>query len=1207
MAQQNPADEASSTGRKWSIVTGLLIGLGAVGLLGMILCGGLLLYAVRGPIREIFEDAQPATMPAVEIESPADKRHALKAAFEHPDTRAPEATREGIRALFDKIIAATKQGENSGPAFGSLVDSSRFELEMKKTGLIKAGFTVGEEKALIRKLHNSGLVPPGKWDRYKIIEVRPLGSADEAVVTACFWEAGFPSETRLWVIRSGTDWMLYDWELLQAGTRESYEYAVYQKYSDDPNASAHIQAAWDIAAAEKEFRKGNIAGTMMHMKQAESRFILPELADSQQLRFAYAWRRLRNNRAAVVAADRIVHPLETPGAFYVQIQSAQEQGRHKKALELIDQYAEGVGGGPAVWEMRAISLAALDRLAEAVDCWEKLLDDSPDDRRAIRSLVESLGEGDIGRIEARIQKTENPLETAVALAESLWSPFDGPARRMLVDIVSRIAPESASVDYVRGIQQRGEEEFSSAGAAFWSAFEREVDDVRKRQDLHAFLDALHSDGRIVEAYRQAPDPQAAFAYLTSGVDEGESTLSSDELRVLVDAHRQRAPDDPWLAGIEGILLENAGKFEEAALRFAVAESAAAQSGLGEGVDAPGAESADDSAASPWRQHHINALHEAGKDLEAYRTIEPAGETFRALVALAGTSNRRELLPVLIAAHQENHPDDPWIAYANSLVEKQNGNLAESLRLGQQLFATPSADNDDGGLRWMIAWHIQQLCVETGDAEPVLALGPGNAHLINGLAQQWLNRKNDQALEALIEKRRAAAPDEIDWRRWQLELLWARKDYAGIIRELTPWPAQLTDVPNAWQINLLREHLVRSLIRTGNVDDAQKFAKTLADEGNPKLMLIVLTLERKFDELLRLVDDFDGARPWIAGLYDDPDVRAIALSPEFLPIREEFPPGVPTIWSPAEVVLLLPEPQTITTESLAAIATATLGKDAVVVPLESPLAGDPRHAGQTAAWLVRQEGRLLRVAVGTAGILSPAILDQTDVTDDVRQRLLNEQKAWLSVETVALTLDPSSVGNTPEILRLAGQFLPEQLLGAYFSDPGRLIADPTTAKGLLTSENPVSGLFAMGGVPVHLDQSHHSMRLLPGRADDDRRSADRVFRKSLKSFDRRFSDRPSGTSFRIACDLEISGARERLWLDVDKILQPRRQGGSLYQGAMITGSRWLPTLQEGGRYQISTDQVSDWLITDGTATEQGRSAASPDDSKGSGGAGDSVAK
>src|SRR5262249_38248599 len=162
------------------------------------------------------------------------------------------------------------------------------------------------------------------------------------------------------------------------------------------------------------------------------------------------------------------------------------------------------------------ALGSIGRHAEASDPWLRILRLCPDDREALAALAQNLPEGRSAEFQAAILKTKDGLATALDLADGLWGPRAGPALRSLRELASRQAPGTALVDYLLGVERMKDEDYQAAAAAFRRAFEHEEDDDRKERAVHQFLSAMRSAERMVEGYEQAPDPKAAFAWLTSG-------------------------------------------------------------------------------------------------------------------------------------------------------------------------------------------------------------------------------------------------------------------------------------------------------------------------------------------------------------------------------------------------------------------------------------------------------------------------------------------------------------------------------------------------------------------------------------------------------------------------------------------------------------------------------------------------------------------
>ncbi len=101
------------------------------------------------------------------------------------------------------------------------------------------------------------------------------------------------------------------------------------------------------------------------------------------------------------------------------------------------------------------------------------------------------------------------------------------------------------MSFFAGLRHEMNESYDSAAESFFRAMESAEDDESQQDYLTRYFNAMANDGRMVEAYRQAPNPTDAFQYLAELYDEGYEGFTSDELQDLVTAHRESAPDDPW--------------------------------------------------------------------------------------------------------------------------------------------------------------------------------------------------------------------------------------------------------------------------------------------------------------------------------------------------------------------------------------------------------------------------------------------------------------------------------------------------------------------------------------------------------------------------------------------------------------------------------------------------------------------------------------
>jgi predicted Zn-dependent protease len=258
--------------------------------------------------------------------------------------------------------------------------------------------------------------------------------------------------------------------------------------------------------------------------------------------------------------------------------------------------------------------------------------------------------------------------------------LDRAVRRKDVDLAAALAGgvSTALPDRSQGIYQRARVELlrgrvDEAVGLYKQALAREPNDQIRRGYTNGFLLDMAPAGKALEGYRAAPDAAAAFR--TLGGDLAR-LHRKDELRRLVEAHRQREPNDRWLRYYEGELLLEEGRYAEAEKVFAA----------GPGPSDRGAQTSFDNR----RQY---ALVKAGKATSAYAEQGPGKKAFDQLAWVCEGAKDGKQLEELVKAHRRHDPADrslpAWEAEARWLLGDYEGTVAILRKQGRRALALPA--------------------------------------------------------------------------------------------------------------------------------------------------------------------------------------------------------------------------------------------------------------------------------------------------------------------------------------------------------------------------------------------------------------------------------------------------------------------------------------------------------------------------------------
>ncbi len=173
---------------------------------------------------------------------------------------------------------------------------------------------------------------------------------------------------------------------------------------------------------------------------------------------------------------------------------------------------------------------------------------------------------------------------------------------------------------------------------FQAALAREAREENRKNMVSDFLFDMMDAGKALEGYQAVPDATHALQVLAEDLlDRG----NWQEFRRLLEAHRQKLPDDPWLHFYCGELHIQEKAWDKAA-----------------GVLAQAWKKAPADLRNRFRWNCVFALYKAGRAQQAYDEIEPRKEIFGQLANLLAQDKKGGEIEALIKSHRPHAGDDP---------------------------------------------------------------------------------------------------------------------------------------------------------------------------------------------------------------------------------------------------------------------------------------------------------------------------------------------------------------------------------------------------------------------------------------------------------------------------------------------------------------------------------------------------------------------
>jgi predicted Zn-dependent protease len=397
---------------------------------------------------------------------------------------------------------------------------------------------------------------------------------------------------------------------------------------------------------------------------------------------------------------------------------------------------------------------------------------------------------------------------------------------------------------------------------FKAAWRKEKQAEARERLVSEFLYAMLEVGKPVEAYWAAPDSRYAFQVLAESLLEEEKFK---DLGRILDVHRRRYADDPWLPFYTG-----SRHAEEKAWDKAIVA-------LREAYQKAGAD-----LRPRFRWAYVNALYQRGRVLQAYREVPPRKDTFNQLANQLLADRKAAVLEQLLEAHLPHAKGDPSVFFTMARARLLAKNYAGAANLLHQAYEKQPLDYQK---RWYVTQFVGEMAA-VGKGFEAYRTAPDTALAFDTLARDLVLSKKIKELESLVEvhgKRFADSPLYLFY-RGEAALL------HGNGREAERhFAAALAKAPAAqrWQF---RNGLYRARIKMGDVLRTYKeFAaearlfETLAQlcvrENNPGQLEALLGERRKARpedrslpswglELLWLKKDYEGAYKVLTGPHKE---------------------------------------------------------------------------------------------------------------------------------------------------------------------------------------------------------------------------------------------------------------------------------------------------------------------------------------------------
>ncbi len=1108
--------------------------------LGILLCAGAVAWWTvigKGGFGTLSASRE---LPFPKDASPREKYAAVAAAFNADSIGISPARLRGIERLFDRVVAATAADNDA--KFARLIDGELLLAEMNRSGHLGSTglFAMTLDAATVKE----ELWVPVCWTRYEIVDVDLHANRNAALVYGFFWDGdGSEFPTRWWIVRDGTQWKAYDWELLDDGMRASEKEAIYYGYGDNRRLQEYFKCCTQLATARELIEQGENDKAAEIIRRTEQFNVLPVFRDDAWRQIGRTWLQYGDENRALACFLRVTAPEESPGTLFSLAICYRDRGHHEEALRQISSYERLLGRSGEAAELKGQILLTLGRRKEAAVELRKSLNCNPRKTDAILSLATVLHSDEKEAIVQYVKKTDDPLETALAVARNCAEREDSAGLAAMARWIARQQPDAAVNDLLVGMAHELDGDRAAATAAFKTAWTKETDADKKDQYRYRYFEAIVSGGDLLAAYKDSPDPVETFEYLADCYTSDEYDISKKTFVELLDAHRRRCPDDPWIRYYAGLLLAADDKYADAEKEFAAGMAA----------------TKDEEILQALRHRRIWVLHESGQDLQAYRTIEPPEETFEQLARYYRwldelDAEQATRLKSLIEAHRAQFPDAPWLDYYSAVLAEARKDYAEADRLlvavrdratDEQLQS--ACDNRRRDLR-MKSGRIVSALHEIKPAHETFE------HLAGSL-----NRERRWAeLASLLDAYRridASCPEIL---YWQAEMAWQQKNYRRLIQLAAPWPPRGADKLDRWNADRLGDYLVRSQLRVGRMQDARATGEAFyQQQGDPVPLVMACAAVGDVARTTKLMTQMLPQQYSIANLYNDRDVGHLLRSEKFLPLRQVCPPSLQYFGDDTSVLLLLRKPRTPDAKQLRSALKPVLLAEPTITRLPSTVPDEPATSLvlATPKWTCR-------LTFGRDRYFDEDF-ETPKLEDRALQQALADHRAWIAVN-VSATGKADDDSQLHAACRAAAALLEDDVAAVHLESEGRLLS--AADADVLRLDRPGEQLAKMGEEAwLHRQPAFEK--------DDEQRNTAKI-RRDLRKYVTLADESDLPVECRVKARLQAGMTSEVHWLIVKRI-RHSDYGGITLIGQLSTDSVLRPELSRDEPLCVSMYEVLDW--------------------------------
>ncbi|MEQ8791059.1 MAG: hypothetical protein RIC55_32655 [Pirellulaceae bacterium] len=1146
---QRPPQRGPGRGLPWLILGGLAV----------LLCVGVGGMAVLLRWKGLPGVAQPADTADQQwaAESDEERRRDLVAGFGARDVGVSGPTLNGLERFLAEYVEVCHDGDPD--RLREILDVER-TIQQIKSYPMTPSLTYFDEQLLRDQIAEQSQHVED-WSSHALLHAELSPSRREAKLHVGLWDqAGELFEYRMWLVRAGRRWKVYDREYTRFDDRDSLQWAKALAYGDTPQWDEYLAGVQETADADAQIELGENDAAFVLLRRAEHRLVHPAVVDNYAIHLAYAWSRAGRSPKLLAWSRKVRDAQALPGGVYGQALAREEFGQYLRVLESVDELEALLGDSPNVMYLRGRAYDALGRREEAAEQWMKLLDIHPSDDVAFSWLADALPPERTGELIDYIRRSEDPLATAKSLFDEYAYRADASVRRALVELISELAPDSLLLRRARAVELYNAEEYDQAAEMYLALYADDEDEDAKSTWLYEYLDCMMAAEKAYDGYLRAPEPEVAYDYLTGAYDEGDYDISDDEFARVLAAHREKHPDAAWLSYYEVDLLIRQQQYP---LAEKLAKSRLPTI-------------ADEYEQSSLRERLAWVMAKQDKHLKAYADMQRSDVAFQAVADLCVADKKPQILRDLALERRKDAPGDPWVPFYEALacqLEQDHDLALRFLKIAEQV------NVEDEALSSRCRRTRVELALEAGNLVTQFQQLEDRDDEFAGIAARLLAERRLEELGKLLQFQRSTRSVSPSLDYYRIQHLWESGEYEKLVDQFSDWPGENFEGPN-WQSKQSAALIVKSMLRANETARAATLAAKLDDEYGfikPLLLTAIFTGDRPTIE--RNLEEFhasEGAYS-MSTIYLDDLVGEKFRDPQYLDLRRRFPSELRTGYSTQQITLLLDSAATFDAEQLKQKLEGVLDSDFEVTPLPSLEFGP-----KCESFVISTGDDRIGVACCAAPFLSEEAARSFALTNPELERALLEHQAWLTITA----LDRGAAEESMQVVeKIAAALLPQlDCLAAHFETDDLLVSADQCAAALASPD--VAAAVEQVGADCYL---YRDDVWWSARAEANKSACE-----TLPEFRAAFRGAPPEADLWVLTTWSLGETIEPVWIDVERI-DRGDYGTWRYTGRLLEDSLLDSRYQQGEPVRVGESEILDWTYRDAQRSVRAESKPMEDNS------------